>query len=62
MTDPLIKEMKKRMIDLNWSNKDLADATGYKVSTINAFFSNLSGRHRSVAVGEVICKTLQIEQ
>ena len=62
MTDPLIKEIKKRMIELDWENKDLAEATGFKTSTINAFFSNISGRERSQNVADAICKTLQIER
>ncbi len=62
MQDPMIIEIKKRMLELGWTNGDLAQATGYKTSTINAYMSNLSARERSKAVGEVICKTLQIEQ
>ena len=61
VTDPLIKEIKKRMIELDWENKDLAQATGFKTSTINAFFANLSGRDRSQSVCDAICRTLQIE-
>jgi len=62
MPEPIIIEIKKRMLELGWTNSDLAQATGYKTSTINAYMSNLSARERSKAVGEVICKTLQIEQ
>ncbi len=62
MQDPIIIEIKKRMLELGWTNGDLAQATGYKTSTINAYMSNLSARERSKAVGEVICKTLQIAQ
>ena len=62
MPDKIIKEIKKRLLDLGWSYNDLAIATGYKLSTINAYMANVSARDRSKAVGDAICRTLFIEK
>lgn len=56
----LIAEIKYQMRLRNWTNKDLADAIGYKTSTVNAFFTEIPNRNRSEAVEKAICKVLNI--
>lgn len=51
------REMWRRKI----TNGDLAKLTGYTTSSINAFFSNIKARNKSVAVGEAISKALGVE-
>lgn len=60
MANLLIAEMKKQMYARNWNNNDLANATGYKKSTIEAYFTNKNDRQKSVAVEKAICKALNI--
>lgn len=60
MANLLIAEIKKQMYIRNWKNADLANATGYKLPTIEAFFTNKNDRQKSVAVEKAICKALNI--
>ena len=50
MFEVFCAEAKMQMRLRKMDNADLAKATGYKTSTINAFFSNISGREKSAAV------------
>lgn len=61
MQNLLVAEIKKQLAIRGWSNGDLAKATGYKKSTIDAFMANLSGRNKSVAVELAICNALNIK-
>ena len=60
MTDLLVAEIKYQMRLRGWTNSDLANAIGYKTSTVNAFFTNIPSRNRSEAVEKAICKVLNI--
>ena len=56
-----IAECKKEMRLRKMKNKDLAQATGFKTSTINAFFSDIAGREKSEAVAKAISETLEVK-
>lgn len=56
----LIAEIKKQMYVRGWKNADLAKATGYKKSTIDAYMTDKSDRSKSKTVENAICKVLDI--
>lgn len=60
MQNLLIAEIKKQMYVRGWTNGDLANATGYKKSTIEAFMIDKPDRSKSKAVEDAICKVLDI--
>lgn len=43
------------------NNGDLAKATGYTKSSINAFFADLRGREKSENVAKAISSVLKVE-
>jgi hypothetical protein len=43
------------------TNADLAKSTGYKTSTIEAFFAKKDGREKSLKVAKAISAVLDIE-
>lgn len=53
-------ECKKEMWARKMTNAALAKATGYKTSTINAFFSDISGREKSLEVAKAISVVLNV--
>lgn len=61
MFDSFCAECKKQMWSRKMTNAALARATGYKTSTINAFFSNIPGREKSPAVAKAIAAELGIK-
>lgn len=62
MSNLLIAEIKKRMLDLGWQAKDLAKDTGYSVSTIYRFMAKDSAREKSLNVKNAICTALNISE
>lgn len=61
MFDEFCAECKKAMWSRKMTNEALARATGYKTSTINAFFSNIPGREKSPAVAKAISVELNVK-
>lgn len=61
MFEVFCAEAKMQMRLRKMDNADLAKATGYKTSTINAFFSDISGREKSAAVAKAISAALNIK-
>ena len=53
-----VAEVKRQLALRKWTSKDLAKATGYKVSTI---YACMSGRRDSGAVEKAIAAALNIE-
>jgi hypothetical protein len=54
-------DCKREMYVRKLSNGDLAKMTGYKKSTINAFFCDKADREKSRNVAEAIAAVLQVE-
>lgn len=61
MYDYFIAECKKEMRLRKLKNGDLARLTGFKTSTIDAFFSVIAGRERSEKVAKAISAALGVE-
>ena len=61
MYEGFIADCKREMYIRKMTNASLAEATGFKRSTIDAFFANLSGRDKSENVAKAIATVLQIE-
>ena len=61
MYEGFIADCKSEMYKRKMTNGSLAKATGFKTSTINAFFANISGRDKSENVAKAISAALDIE-
>lgn len=61
MYENFMADCKREMYFRKMSNGDLAKATGYKKSTIDAFFCDIPGREKSVKVAQAIACVLGIE-
>ena len=60
MYEVFIADCKREMRLRKMTNKDLAVATGFKTSTINAFFSDLAAREKSENVAKAISAVLGV--
>lgn len=56
-----IADCKREMRLRRMNNGDLAKATGYTRSSIDAFFSNINGREKSENVAKAISAALGVE-
>ena len=54
-------ECKKEMYLRGWGNRDLANATGYKKSTIDRFFMAADSRGESLEVATALSKCLGVK-
>ena len=61
MYENFMADCKREMWLRKMSNGDLAQQTGYKKSTIDAFFCDIPGREKSRHVAEAIAAALQME-
>ena len=61
MYEVFIADCKREMRLRHMSNGDLAKATGYTKSSINAFLSDLSARDKSYNVAKAISVVLGVE-
>lgn len=61
MYEVFIADCKREMRLKKMSNEKLAEKTGYKKSTIDAFFSDISNRDRSEKVAKAISVVLKID-
>ena len=61
MYEVFIADCKREMSLRKMNNEALAKLTDYKLSTINAFFSEIKARDRSENVAIAISKALNIE-
>lgn len=61
MYEVFIAECKKEMSLRKWKHKDLAKATGFKLSTIYTFFTDIPNRDKSQNVARAISKALNID-
>lgn len=61
MYEVFIADCKREMRLRKMSNGKLAEETGFKKSTIDAFFADLSGRDKSENVAKAISNVLKVE-
>ena len=61
MYEVFAADCKREMYLKKMKNKDLAELTGYKCSTIDVFFSDLNTRQKSERVAKAISKALNVE-
>lgn len=61
MYEVFIADCKREMRLRKMNNGDLAKATGYTKSSINAFFADLRGREKSENVAKAISSVLKVE-
>lgn len=61
MYEVFIADCKRAMRLRRMTNGDLAKATGYTKSSINAFFSDINGREKSENVAKAISVALGVE-
>ncbi|MBQ4118959.1 MAG: helix-turn-helix transcriptional regulator [Clostridia bacterium] len=61
MYEIFIADCKREMRLRRMTNGDLAKKTGFKRSTIDAFFADLSGREKSENVAKAISVALGVE-
>lgn len=61
MYEVFIADCKREMRLRRMNNGDLAKATGYSKSSINAFFADIEGREKSVHVAKAISTVLGVE-
>lgn len=61
MYEVFIADCKREMRLRHLTNGDLAKETGYKTSTINAFFCDIPNREKSENVGKAIAAVLGLE-
>lgn len=61
MYEIFIADCKREMRLKRMTNGDLAKATGYKTSSIDAFFADLKSREKSENVAKAISAVLGIE-
>lgn len=61
MYEVFIADCKREMRLRRMTNGDLAKATGYTTSSINAFFSDLSAREKSENVAKAISAALGVD-
>lgn len=61
MYEVFIADCKREMRLRKMSNGTLAEKIGYKKSTVDAFFADISSRDRSEKVAKAISAVLQIE-
>ena len=61
MYEVFIADCKREMRLRKMNNGDLAKATGYTRSSIDAFFSNINGREKSENVAKAISSVLKVE-
>lgn len=61
MYEVFIADCKREMRLRKMTNRDLANATGFKTSTINAFFADIAARGKSVNVAKAVSAALGVE-
>lgn len=62
MYEIFIADCKREMRLRKMTNRDLANATGFKTSTINAFFADIAARGKSVNVAKAISVVLGVKR